>query len=316
MVRVGKEEFLDFAKSNNSVTIEEVEVPIGTKWSFKSIGPPRDYVPETTTVWSFPDRGDWATHAGNYRGNWSPYIPRNLVLRYTKPGELVLDQMVGSGTTAVECKLLGRNSIGVDINHDALMVAWDRLNFTHRPLDLDYHEGKVQLFLGDARNLDQIESDSIDLIATHPPYAGIIRYTGTRVPGDLSAFKMKGYLEGMRQVAVEAYRVLKPGKHCAILIGDTRQRKHYVPISARVLQQFLDSGFILREDIIKLQHKMKSTREKWRGSKYDFYLIAHEHLFVFRKPSEGEKLAPFKHSVSWLHEMDSKSPRKLRSSSN
>ncbi|MDD5616687.1 MAG: hypothetical protein PHH85_10850 [Candidatus Methanoperedens sp.] len=29
---------------------------------------------------------------GNYRGNWSPYIPRNLILRYTAPGDLVLDQ--------------------------------------------------------------------------------------------------------------------------------------------------------------------------------------------------------------------------------
>src|SRR5438128_18529 len=226
MKKVGREEFIDFAKGNKSVTIEEVEVPIGTKWTIKSIGPPRDYVPEATTVWSFPDRGDWATHAGNYRGNWSPYIPRNLLLRYTKPREVVLDQMVGSGTTAVECKLLGRNSIGVDINHDALMVAWDRLNFTHRPLDPDYHEGKVRLFLGDARSLDQIDSDSVDLIATHPPYAGIIRYTAARVSGDLSALKMRGYLEARKQVAMESYRVLKPGKHCAILIGDTRQRKH------------------------------------------------------------------------------------------
>ncbi len=312
MVKIGKDEFLDNAKDKKSVTIEEVPVLIGTKWSIKSIGPPRDYVPETTTVWSFPDRGDWATHVGNYRGNWSPYIPRNLILRYTKPGELVLDQMVGSGTTAVECKLLGRNCVGVDINREALMVAWDRLNFNHRPLDPDYHEGKVQLFLGDARNLDQIERDSVDLVATHPPYAGIIRYTGTRVSGDLSALRMTGYLEAMKQVATEAYRVLKPGRHCAILIGDTRQRKHYVPISTRVLQQFLDAGFVLREDIIKLQHKMKSTREKWRGSRYDFYLIAHEHLFVFRKPSEGERLSPFKNSVSWSHEASAKPTRKSR----
>src|SRR5437867_8815359 len=112
---------------------------------------------ESTTLWSFPDRGSWATHAGNYRGNWSPYIPRNLILRYTKPGDLILDQMVGSGTTLVECRLLGRNGVGVDVNHDALMVAWDRLNFSHRPLDEDFREGKVQLFLGDARNLDQVQ---------------------------------------------------------------------------------------------------------------------------------------------------------------
>lgn len=303
MVRVSREDFLDFAKGRKSVTIEEVEVPIGTRWSIKSVGPPQPYNTETSTVWSFPDRGDWATHAGNYRGNWSPYIPRNLILRYTKPGELVLDQMVGSGTTLVECKLLGRDAIGVDVNRDALMVSWDRINFTHRPLDEDYREGRVQIFLGDARNLDQIENDSVDLIATHPPYAGIIRYTGVRVPDDLSGLRIPAYLEAMKQVAAESYRVLKPGRHCAILIGDTRQHKHYVPISGRVLEQFLDVGFILREDIIKLQHKMKSTRERWRGRKYDFYLIAHEHLYVFRKPTNDERPSSHRNSRKWWSEI-------------
>ena len=38
---------------------------------------------QTNTVWSFPDRGNWATHNSKYRGNWSPYIPRNLILRYS-----------------------------------------------------------------------------------------------------------------------------------------------------------------------------------------------------------------------------------------
>src|SRR6266852_4995330 len=135
MVKIEKNELLEFAKVKKSVTIEEVAVLIGTKWSIKSIGPPRDYVPETTTVWSFPDRGDWATHVGNYRGNWSPYIPRNLITKYSKPGELVLDQMCGSGTTLVESKLLGRDGIGVDVNPDAVMVTQDRLSFDYNTLD-------------------------------------------------------------------------------------------------------------------------------------------------------------------------------------
>jgi len=88
------------------------------------------------------------------------------------------------------------------------------------------------------------------------------------------------FAEEMRKVMEESYQVLKPGRHCAILIGDTRRHKHFVPITPRVLQSFLDAGFILREDIIKLQWKMKSTRERWRG-KYDFLLIAHKHLYVF-----------------------------------
>ncbi|MCZ7357832.1 MAG: DNA methyltransferase [Candidatus Methanoperedens sp.] len=103
----------------------------------------------------------------------------------------------------------------------------------------------------------------------------------------------------MRLVAGECMRVLKPNKHCAILIGDTRRNKHFVPITPRVLMSFLEAGFILREDIIKLQWKMKSTREKWFGKKYDFYLIGHEHLYVFRKPDKDERVTRFRESMKW-----------------
>ncbi len=57
----------------------------------------------------------------------------------------------------------------------------------------------------------------------------------------------------MRLVAAEAYRVLKPDHYCAILMGDTRRVRHYTPIALRVMQAFLDVGFILKEDIIKAQ---------------------------------------------------------------
>jgi hypothetical protein len=35
-------------------------------------------------MWSFRDRGNWATHSGRFRGNWSPYVPRNIIMRYSK----------------------------------------------------------------------------------------------------------------------------------------------------------------------------------------------------------------------------------------
>ena len=55
----------------------------------------------------------------------------------------------------------------------------------------------------------------------------------------------------------------------------------------------------MQEDIIKLQHKTKTTREKWRAGRYDFYKIAHEHLYIFRKPAASEKPSDFKHSLKW-----------------
>jgi len=50
---------------------------------------PKNLKEEQTTVWSFKQRGAWATHSGEYRGNCSPFIPRNVILKYSKPGELV-----------------------------------------------------------------------------------------------------------------------------------------------------------------------------------------------------------------------------------
>ena len=292
-------DYLDFIKSHDHVLIENVKVALPHPHKIKKLAP-ENFKRQTTTVWSFPDRGDWATHVGNYRGNWSPFIPRNLILRYTEPGDLVLDQMVGSGTTLVECRLLGRNAVGVDVNPDAVMVARNRLDFPYESLDEDYVKPKIKTYVGDARKLDKIKDESIDLIATHPPYASIIPYSNDRVKGDLSSVHDIGeFVEEMRKVAGESMRVLKPGRHCAILMGDTRKHAHFVPITPRVLRAFLDVGFILREDIIKRQHKMKSTRETWFGKNYNFLLIAHEHLYVFRKLKEGERPTKFKHSVKW-----------------
>ena len=90
---------------------------------------PSNFKLEQSTIWSFPERGKWATHSGEYRGNWSPYVPRNLILLYSKPGDWVLDQFLGSGTTLVEAKLLNRNAVGVDINPQSISLSEKNLNF-------------------------------------------------------------------------------------------------------------------------------------------------------------------------------------------
>ncbi|MDW7727639.1 MAG: DNA methyltransferase [Candidatus Methanoperedens sp.] len=298
MKEITQEDYKNFLNSHKEIEIENTKVELFKKWAIKQFAP-SSFAPQTTTVWSFPDRGDWATHKGNYRGNWSPFIPRNLILRYTQPGDLVLDQMAGSGTTLVECKLLGRRAIAVDINPDAVMVTRNRLDFTYTPLDADYQAPEIKTYAGDARSLNLIKDNSIDLIATHPPYAGIIPYSHDR-EGDLSSVhNIQEFIQEMQKVANECMRILKPGSHCAILMGDSRKHAHFIPITPRVLQAFLEAGFILRENIIKLQWNMKGTRENWMGKKYNFLLIGHENLYVFRKADEGENTARFRESMKW-----------------
>jgi len=281
------------------ICIEDFRIPLKGKKQVEVLNSP-EFEIEETTVWSFPERGSWATHQGNYRGNWAPQIPWNLILLYTEPGDWVLDPMVGSGTTLIECKLLGQNGIGVDINYEALMLTFDRLNFVPQNLFESLPKTELRLYHGDARNLDLIPDASIDLIATHPPYANIISYSkGKSIEGDISRLRsLEDYLDAMTEVAKECFRVLKPGKYCALPIGDTRKHKHYMPISFYVMERFMKVGFILKEDVIKVQWKMKGTRERWQfKKKKDFLLIYHEHLLIFRKPTIDEDVKKYRYSM-------------------
>lgn len=237
---------------------------------------PENFEVEYTTAFSFPKRGDWATHGLNakYRGNFAPQIPRNMILRYSNGNDTILDPFCGSGTTMIETKLLDRKGIGIDINKDALLLTWNRLDFSPTK--------NIELFQGDARNLSKIDDNSIDLIVAHPPYANIIQYTTAQE--DLSNYTIAPFLDEMKKVARELHRVLKPEKYCAILVGDTRIKGMYQPVAYQTMNKFLETGFKLKEDIIKAQYNCNAT-PYWKSlsKKHNFHLIMHEHLFVFKK---------------------------------
>lgn len=172
----------------------------------------------------------------------------------------VWNQFAGGGTTLVEAKLLNRNIIGVDVNETALARCREKINFEHSGAD-----GKVYLYKGDARTLD------------------IIKYSED-IEADLSHLKVKDFLIAMRDVADESYRGLKKDKFCAVLMGDTRQKGHMIPMSFEVMKLFQSAGFKLKELVIKEQHNCKATGYwKTNSVKYNFLLIAHEYLFIFRK---------------------------------
>jgi len=246
---------------------------------------------EITTLWSFPERGNWSTHNPKFRGNFAPQIARNIILKYSKEGDVVLDPMVGGGTTLIETKLLNRKGIGYDINPEAVKL-------TKKCLQFDGSNESQKVEVGDARNLNRVKDESIDLILTHPPYINIIKYSNGKIKQDLSNISSPiKFCNEFKYAIREFYRVLKPGKYCTILIGDTRKSRHYVPLAFYVMQRFLKNNFILKEDIIKFQHNCESTPYwKAEAEKYNIYLIMHEHLFIFRKPEQDEQVSKFRYS--------------------
>ena len=58
-----------------------------------------------------------------YSSKYIPQIPNRLISTLSERNDIILDPFVGSGTTLVESKVLGRNAIGVDVNPLACLIS-------------------------------------------------------------------------------------------------------------------------------------------------------------------------------------------------
>lgn len=254
---------------------------------------PKEFTMERTTVWDFPMRGYWAVHQSDYRGNWPPQLARNLILKYTKKGEIVVDLFVGGGTTLIEAWLTGRKSLGIDINPFAIKMTKARLDEMAekskgpKRFQLDFSITPI-ILRDDSRRCGDVMSSlkwqpcSISLICSHPPYLDALRYTHD-IKGDLSRIKnVDAFCSAIRDIAVEAYPWLKIGGIFALLIGDVRKQFKIVPLGFKILQELLSIGYTLEEIIIKTQNRDRSTHFWIRNKKLPF-LISHEYLFIFSK---------------------------------
>ncbi len=73
---------------------------------------------------------------------------RNLIIRYSNENDFLLDPMIGGGTTAIECKLLNRNLLALDINPNAIEITQTALEFESEfnpKIKLDINDSFIKL---------------------------------------------------------------------------------------------------------------------------------------------------------------------------
>ena len=217
---------------------------------------------ETTTLWDFPTQnyGNKPHGDNKYRGVTPAFIIWNLLQRYTKEGDIVVDPMCGSGTTIDVCKEENRNVIGFDI--------------------VPCRDDIIQ---ADARQLP-LKNDIIDFVFIDSPYSDNIRYNDH--PDNIGNISCENplFFEKLEEVAKEAYRILKYRKYISWLIGDQAKNRKFVPVGFR-MYSILEKYFKPVDIICIARHNQTSNTLIWhaRARKYNFYLRGFKYLIIMQK---------------------------------
>ena len=242
----------------------------------------------TDSLWIINKRDQSGAHKADYWGNFIPQIPNQFLRRYTKKGEWVLDPFAGSGTTLIECKRLGRNGIGIELNPDVAKIAKDNLK-----KEISSAGSIIKIITGNSCSVDlkaELKKegiDSVQFIIMHPPYWNIIRFS--KMKNDLSnAETVKDFLKMFGSVIDNTSHLLDKGRYLAIVIGDKYSSGEWIPLGFYVMQEAVKRGLKLKSTIVKNFDTTKgkmNQKELWRYRALvgGFYIFKHEYIFLFQK---------------------------------
>ena len=141
---------------------------------------------------------------------------------------------------------------------------------------------------GDSRNMTMLPDASIHLMVTSPPYNARKDYDT-----DLT---LDEYLDLLREVFKETYRVLAPGGRACINVANLG-RKPYIPLSSFINLIMREEGFLMRGEIVwdKGSSAGGSTAwGSWRSASNPTIRDTHEYILVFSKgrfqrPGKGKE---------------------------
>ncbi len=244
---------------------------------------------EATTLWDYPKQSYGKVPKGNnrYPGVTPAFIVWNLVQRYTEPGDLVVDPMAGSGTTIDVCKEEARRVIGYDI--------------------APAHPEVTQ---NDARNIP-LDKSTVDLVFIDSPYSDNVKYSDHPDCIGTISCEDERFFDELEKVAIEAHRILRPGKVLGWLIGDQWVKKKYTPVGFKLYQR-LCKYFDTVDVICVVRRGQTSNTGLWynRARRFNFYLRGFKYLFIMRKPESNSMGKEEVRSVKWASYERGKSRKK------
>jgi SAM-dependent methyltransferase len=269
------------------------EAPKQKPWSDIDLHRWRDYDHVLTdSLWLFANRASGDGHQLDYHGNYIPQLATQILTRYSKKDDIVLDLFLGSGTTAIEAARLERRCIGVEIKPDLVDYVRGKINpaLLNTRIHLLQGNSAAPETVSRVREvLQQMGANLAHLLILHPPYADIIKFSNH--PDDLSnAVTTETFLDGFETVARRGYDLLAPGRFAALIIGDKYAGGELIPLGFWCMERMNRAGFKTKAIIVKnIEGNEKGkgkTANLWRYRALagGYYIFKHEYIMVFFKP--------------------------------
>ena len=242
----------------------------------------------TDSLWLIDQRDRSGAHSASYWGNFVPQIPYQLMRRFTRAGEWVIDTFAGSGTTLIEGQRLGRNTIGVELQ--AHMVEHIRTLIHTEP---NPHHTVAEVHHGDALTTDYqalLDAHGVaqaDLAILHPPYHDIIQFSTDE--RDLSnSPSVRQFVGQMADLAERVGAVLGKGRTLALIISDKYSQGQWIPLGFLTMEAMLARGYSLKSIVVKNFDETAGKRSKhelwrYRALAGGFYVFKHEYIFLLRR---------------------------------
>lgn len=144
-----------------------------------------------------------------------------------------------------------------------------------------------RVFVQSSESMSQLPDDCVALMVTSPPYN-----VGKDYDDDLA---LDDYLDLLRRVFTETYRVIEPGGRVAVNVANLG-RKPYLPLNHLVGVLLSEVGFLLRGEIIWRKAKAaggSTAWGSWQSAKNPTLRDVHEYVLVaskasFRRERSGE----------------------------
>ncbi len=249
----------------------------------------------TDSLWLIGERDSSGAHNNAYHGNFIPQIPHQMMRRFTKKGDVVLDAFLGHGTTLIQSKRLGRHGIGIELVPEVARIALKNVNSEASNGDKVFSE----VIIADSttkeareqvlKSLNKISQKSIHLIILHPPYHDVIKFSNKKA--DLcNATTVEEFSTKFGDVIENFSDLLDRNRYLSIVIGDKYTNSEWVPLGFHLMQETLKRGKNLKLKSILVKNmvgnRAKLNQEnlwRYRALAGGFYIFKHEYILVFKK---------------------------------